>query len=413
MLFLLNELKVDLLSRFYSFDETEIKRFINKINFGRYAFMNNQNIIWNDELIYFLKDRIDWSALFKLKSLAIDGHFLNKYKNYIDYKSLGACSVMFDGEFNAEILDHIQWSDRGYASLVRSNPEIQDKILTRYESIINWENVSSFFILDETKLDKYRSLLNWKKVSGNNTLKVTPEFFRRYIDLFDKSTISRNPAFSDLIKKHPNITHFDWDYVVLNTGFKFEEDIKFVYKNFKRYHKENKNWELYKNKTTHRFNKYDESTWIKRRFVTKWLCRISHDASKILTDKSMDFVDWSTFSNMSFVKLPVNVIDSFKEKIDFNARNFIVNNSENIPELFITENLNRFKIKSSEFARLRLSNELIDMYSDEINWNSLSSNKYFNWTEDFIVSNQHRLNFHLLSKNPKVYEHLNLSLNDL
>src|SRR5690606_8596990 len=144
---------------------------------------------WDRDLICFLKDKIDWTALFKLKRLSIDRLFLNEFEDYIDFKTIGLSKVNFDGKFDSDILDRIEWNDRWYGTLVKCNPELQDDILKRYHEIINWDMVSDFFILDEAKLDKFQNL-NWKKVSRNPNLTVTLSFVEKYRHLLDKSTIS-------------------------------------------------------------------------------------------------------------------------------------------------------------------------------------------------------------------------------
>jgi hypothetical protein len=61
----LNQLRVDLLSRFYPFSNDEVIKYKSILNFDRYHLMNNDSIIWDTEMLESLDDKIDWSAIWK------------------------------------------------------------------------------------------------------------------------------------------------------------------------------------------------------------------------------------------------------------------------------------------------------------------------------------------------------------
>ncbi|WP_313189137.1 hypothetical protein [Sphingobacterium sp.] len=88
-LFFYNQLKIDLISKFYPFKREKILANKNKINFESYHFMDNKNIKWHVELITELKNSIDWNVFYKIKSkIVIDDRFIAAFGNFIDIKSL-------------------------------------------------------------------------------------------------------------------------------------------------------------------------------------------------------------------------------------------------------------------------------------------------------------------------------------
>jgi hypothetical protein len=55
----LNQLKVDLISRFYPFSKEEVLHYKDVLNFDRHHLMQNDMIDWNKEQIEILTNKID------------------------------------------------------------------------------------------------------------------------------------------------------------------------------------------------------------------------------------------------------------------------------------------------------------------------------------------------------------------
>ena len=84
----LNQLRVDLISRFYPFSKDEVLKFKSILNFDRYHLMNNDSIIWDSEILEKLDNKIDWSAIWKIKNIKLDVAFFKKYEAKIEFSSI-------------------------------------------------------------------------------------------------------------------------------------------------------------------------------------------------------------------------------------------------------------------------------------------------------------------------------------
>ena len=72
----LYKLKTNLISKFYNFSYLDIKSLKSNLNFDPNYFVSNKNIVWSDELIELLKDKIDWRYLYKIENIIIDINFI-------------------------------------------------------------------------------------------------------------------------------------------------------------------------------------------------------------------------------------------------------------------------------------------------------------------------------------------------
>ena len=84
----LNQLKVDLVSRFYPFSKEEVMKYKSVLNFDRYHLMNNDLVQWDNEQLESLNDKIDWTAIWKIKNINLDFEFFKKYEKLIDFSSI-------------------------------------------------------------------------------------------------------------------------------------------------------------------------------------------------------------------------------------------------------------------------------------------------------------------------------------
>ena len=82
----LNQLKLDLISRFYPFSKDEILQYKSILNFDRYHLMNNDSVKCDIELLDKVDEKIDWSALWKIKNIKFDLAFFKKYESKIKFK---------------------------------------------------------------------------------------------------------------------------------------------------------------------------------------------------------------------------------------------------------------------------------------------------------------------------------------
>lgn len=95
---LINQLKIDLISRFHPLSNKKVIKHKSVLNFDRYALMNNEHINWDIELIKLVKDKIDSSAFWKLKNIKFDLTFFDEFKNRgeqgLNWFNLRSCSYI-------------------------------------------------------------------------------------------------------------------------------------------------------------------------------------------------------------------------------------------------------------------------------------------------------------------------------
>ena len=103
----LNQLKVDLISRFYPFSKDEVIKYQRVLNFDRYHLISNESIEWDNEQLESLYDKIDWTAIWKIKNINLDFEFFKKYEKQINFSSI-------------HLSKNIKWTDNLLAEFATS-----------------------------------------------------------------------------------------------------------------------------------------------------------------------------------------------------------------------------------------------------------------------------------------------------
>ena len=75
-------LKIDLISRFYPLTNIEVVKYKDTLNFDGQHLMKNESIQWDIDLVETLKEKIDWSEIWKLKKLKIGIPFIKKFETF-------------------------------------------------------------------------------------------------------------------------------------------------------------------------------------------------------------------------------------------------------------------------------------------------------------------------------------------
>ncbi|KUF45106.1 hypothetical protein AS361_14860 [Myroides marinus] len=386
---MLDKLKIDLISRFYPLPKREVVANISILNFSRDHFMMNEHIEWDIELIDILKDYIDWNALFKLKSLKLDIPFFEKFIDYIDFSTVGLCSVDFSGKVYLPFLDRYPWKSDNIPFFLNHNKELIPFVLAEYKDVINWQKFSLAIALPYITIVQYEEYIDWDALSQNNKLDDVDLVLLHYRTRLNVNNISRNLAYVELIRTNPQGSTWKWDSVLLNHGFSIETDAEFLYKN-------------YRDKL-----KLADNEITKKKFINKCLLRADKLAS-IINLKSIGYISWSVFNKSNGVALPENLLEQYKDKIDFTNNGFLMKSSTTISFDFIRKNISLFDISNRNFARLNLDLRFVEEYEDVIYWVYLSFNEFLQWNEDFIIKYKDRLDFLKLSWNKSVYLGLGL-----
>ena len=110
-------------------------------------------------------------------------------------------------------------------------------------------------------------------------------------------------------------------------------------------------------------------------------------------------------SHNEFVRLPVEWIEKYKERLDWTRYRFVKNHQDLITVDFIKDNLDLFNFQRFGAAyHLPFTMELIDLLGDQINWNNLSSCDTLKWNWSFIELHLDKFNPYQLAKNKAVFE---------
>lgn len=233
-------LKIDLISRFYPLSNIEVVKYKDVLNFGRQHLMKNESIQWDIELVKVLENKIDWSAIWKLKKIKIDIPFIKKFEALIDFESL---QVSENIEWSEELIelygDKFNWQKW----LIIKEPLSTINNLRKFNDKLDWSRVSRGVKLKFTNeiIEEFKDKWDWKKLSANECLPSDLDFLRQYVDRLDFDELSMNKAILPLIYKYPKYPKWNWDRVIINRGIIYnQEAFEFMFSNFKE-HWERKN----------------------------------------------------------------------------------------------------------------------------------------------------------------------------
>jgi hypothetical protein len=197
----LNQLKLDLISRFYPFSKDDILQYKSILNFDRYHLMNNDSVKWDIELLDKVDAKIDWSALWKIKTIKFDIAFFKRYESKIEFSSIHLSkNIEWSNDLLSEYGDKFDWSKW----LITKEPLSTIENLRRYKDILDWSSVSQRINIDFTEetLQEFSEKWDWKKLSANKNLPLSVEFIQKYMEKLDFDALSQNPFASTLPKPH-------------------------------------------------------------------------------------------------------------------------------------------------------------------------------------------------------------------
>lgn len=390
----INQLKVDLISRFYPFSKEEVIKYQSILNFGYSHLMSNASITWNTEMIDQLIDKVEWSAIHKIQGINFDLSFFSRYESYIDFNTIHfSKNIIWSEDLIKAYGDKFDWSK----SFITKEPLNTIENLRRFKDQFDWELVSERINIDfdEDVLKEFADKWDWKKLSSNINLPLTVEFIQKHKDKLDFNVLSRNPVSLDLIYKYPASKKWDWHNVIINPGITYDRAIfNFVFSQF----------------TTYLENNGYKHPAIKKMplgyFLFVLFSRQRNDISFFLKEEFLKYMPWENFCKYCNTKLSLDFIEKNKGKINFKEREFIRCQKEVISNEFIFENLELFNPDHYSFYCLPLSIEILNKLESKINWRWLSSCEKLDWNWNFIDKYHYELNFYRLSENKGIYEQL-------
>jgi len=390
----LNQLKVDLICRFYPFSKEEILKYKSVLNFDCYQLMNNEFIEWDVNLIDSLVDKVDWTAIWKLKNISLDFEFFNKYDDKIDFRSIHLSkNIKWSENILAIYGDKFDWSK----SLITKEPLSTIDNLRRFKDKLDWSFVSQIINIEfnENVIEEFAEKWDWKKLSSNKNLPISVEFIQKHINQLDFDALSQNPKSIVLIYEYPTSKKWNWEKVILNPAIKYnKESFDFIFSHYKRHYEANK------------FTNPFRLKMALPSFLFLVFTRQQNDLSYFINVDFIKYLPWENLCKFSNTKLSLYFIEKYKEKLNFKESEFIRNHREIITTEFILANSDLFNSEHYPFYYLPITIELLSKYESQINWNNLSSSEKLDWTWDYIDLNFDKLNLFRLGENKGIFEKL-------
>lgn len=390
----LNQLKVDLVSRFYPFSKEEVMKYKSVLNFDRYQLMNNEFIDWDINLIDGLVDKIDWTAVWKIKNISLDFEFFKKYENQIDYSSIHLSkNIKWTDNLLADFGDKFDWSKW----LITKEPLSTIDNLRRFNDKLDWSFVSQRINIEfnENVIEEFAEKWDWKKLSSNKNLPLSVEFIQKHIDQLDFDALSQNPKSLELIYKYPTSKKWNWEKVILNPAIIYnKESFDFVFNNYKRQYEA-------KEFTNPIMKKMALPSFLFRIFT-----RQQNDISYFLSEDFIKYLPWENLCKFCNTKLTLEFIEKYKDKLNFKESEFIRNHREIITTEFIEANSELFNSEHYSFYYLPINTKLLNKYIEKINWNNLSSSEKLDWSWEYIDIHFDKFNLFRLAENKGIFEKL-------
>jgi hypothetical protein len=393
----IRQLKVNLISRFYAFAKGEVLTYKSVLNFDRYHLMNNDTIQWDMDLLDSLSEKVDWSALWKIKNIKLDLSFFKKYDSKIDFSSIHLSkNIEWSDRLLLEYGDRFDWS----RSLITKEPLSTIENLRKHKAKLDWSLVSQRISIEFTEsiLEEFSDKWDWKNLSANEHLPLSVEFIEKHAEQLDFDVLSQNPKAIGLIYKYPAFKKWNWAEVILNPAVNYSKDsFDFLYSQYRRQYE----------------TKEFTNTLLKKMalpsFLSRVLSRQRNDISYFLRDDFKEYLPWENLGKFCNTKFTLNFIEENKNNLNFKESEFIRNNCDVFSIDFIEDNIDLFNPTHDSFYYLPLTINLLSKLNNKVNWNSLSSSKKLDWSWEFIDIKFDKFNFFRLSENKGLYEQVILN----
>jgi hypothetical protein len=401
----INHLKVDLIARFYPLTKDEV------IKYKEILFNNASHIVWNKlihwdyDLIEVLKDKLDWDSIWRLPNIKFDLNFFKKYEDRINFKSItSANSIEWSDEFVAAYGDKFEVDERNLLSKALSN----FNFVKMHKDKMDWRKSSSLlnFEFTDQSMSEIIDYIDWDSFSRNSSLPLTFEFFQKYEDKWNLDNLSLNPASLSLIYVFPEKINWNWNNVISNRNIKYDQkSFDFIYKYYQIAHSKkefkhdwSKNNPFYCFMSLLILRDIDMSFFLNEKYI-----------SFCTTDKFSTPIFFNNLSRKSTLKLSIEFIEKYKDKLNFKESALIRNLKDVIDEAFIIKNHILFDFNHYSISDLPISRHTLFKYSSNIDWNWLSRSQTLDWNWEFIKENWDKLNDYILANNKGLYERLILN----
>lgn len=391
--FLINRLKIDLLTAYFPFSNEDIIKYQEILNFGEYQIFLNPHINWNIELINNIKNKLVTNSFWKLKNIILDISFFNEFDGIIDYHSIQLSkNIVWSDDLIIKYGDKFDWSKY----LINKENLCTIQNIRRFKEKFDWNYVSEYlnFPIGDEFIQEFKVLLNWSKLSLNKNLLISLDILEKYKDNLDFENLSRNPSCIEIILRFPKSKRWNWNNVIINPGVDYnDEKFSLIF----YYYFKSSLGNINKNPF---FNKTLLNIFLKKIFN-------SHTTNKkyFLNDIFFDVYPWEIISK-SNCTFNLDFIEKHIDKFDFREGKFLEYNGSLFELDFINNNINRFDLDRSDFYNLNIDYKTIENNKDKIKWFWLSSSESLEWNWDFVLENFDKFHLSRLVSNKKIYDNL-------
>ncbi len=393
----LDQLKIDLISRYYPLSKVEVAKHKNVLNIDRYHLMENPHIQWDDSLIDIMRGSIDWTAVWKLKNIRIDLSFFEKFEQSIDFTSIQLSKNI---EWSKEILEKYGSRFDWYKTLILNDSIATVDNLRRYKDDLDWSLVSRRINIsfDDEVIKEFENYWDWKNLSANINLPLTVDFIQQYDAYLDFDNLSMNPQSLPLVYKYPTSIKWNWKYIILNPAIAYNEStFDFLFWHFQK--------SIYPNLST--YNTARERALYS--FVLRVLTHQKNDIKYFLNDSFEKYIPWDNLCSKCSTTFPIAFIEKHINQFDFKSSAFLRHHKDIITLDFIKDNIDLFDLKSFSFYSLPLSLAFVHQNRDSIYWVALSNADRLDWSWEFIETNIDKLDLFKLGVNKSVFDRLILN----
>lgn len=362
--------------------------------YNRKGIMFNKKIRLNTNLVFKLKDNIDWKCLLGFGEINWSPEFIIKCQKYIiDAAEEINWSERY-GFYSTEmiykiIVDSCDWNESVLKKnihilpweIVKHSIQFNEVLFSTglFPERINWTSLSRSLSLGSKLLTEYPNKLNWKELCSYNTSVLSAQVISENLDKIDFSSLSKHIKDIDLIRTFES--NWNWKNLSGNRNMPWSKEVI-------REYKARWNWVFLSMSkdipwTLDLICEFEEywywpglssneslpwSNELMIRFVDKW------DLKKWEYDYDFDPY-YPTIEN-SKITWTLDCIKAFEHRYIWN----IISHCENID----------------------WSNEFIDKYKEKWSWYPLSSNKALPWSKELLYRYSDKWKWRDLSRNPSL-----------
>lgn len=386
MPFKLQDLKTNLISRFYPLSKREIIKNKYKLNFDRYYLMANDHVVWDEELLDYCKKELDWTAIWKLSKINLSIEFYKKHEALIDFSSIHLSKNFILTE---DILN-LYGVRFNKVWLVLKLGDNQLDFINQHKEDLDWNKLSRSFDFKQSDeiVTKYEELWNWDKLSSNRSLPINEGFIDKFKEKLNFKNLSRNPSFFHTILENPNYEKWHWLYFIFNPELEWNTEME-------EFLKQRLESEMHPH-----FKKFD---FVYNRIIRIYLLFNDNRVNYFLTDKYLKHISFEDL-NKSRIKTNPIFFNKHKDKLDLSNSLLTKYNKDMISMKYILNNTEMFDNQYGTVTSLNINQDFLDKYPFKISWFDLSKNIFFDWDWEFVKENIEHLNLFQTSQNKAVYD---------